>query len=556
MWAKRLLPSSFSRFVKKPNVDDEVHLDGATQTASEIPETFLKETAASRQRAFTPPRRNDASSPSRKAQGDTDQKRAPPTCPRAFKMISFRTPCACLACGDAAQNTLPNFGRSPSEPPKVLPTFGRSPSAASLQRSGSTRSLSPRRPREEVKELIPCDWNSLFTLVGDLGILQSQVLRKLRDEQEEQLLQQGSSQISTASPQSTSSGCGYQAKKEDKEKEIMSSRAASPRRARERSAPPKERSRSVKAEKVDKLEATEKTKKSVRPKSAAPTRDVTRDVQVSKVSSVSTPKAKAKGKAKTKAKDAAIEKAECQKIEAPKDVAPPKPKPPLSHRIMWNTKGDEIPLQNLGTAKKWRICCKSCTLQLRILCVSTFGSGMIFFWSFSAWWHEAFISPRCNVLHPRQHCQERKAGVARRAPKLVNGEERYLTTVRLRVRKHPAKGDPQKEFIGRGTMLAVFLHELAHLRYMNHGQDFMLFLREIFAEATKRKLFSSELVNELPSCRPWENLIYQTGGDIDVESLMKVFEPDSSNCATPRNMSPRARPQEKAGKTISSRTWS
>lgn len=53
-------------------------------------------------------------------------------------------------------------------------TSRRSPSAASLQRSGSTRSLSPRRPREEVKELIPCDWNSLFTLVGDLGILQSQ----------------------------------------------------------------------------------------------------------------------------------------------------------------------------------------------------------------------------------------------------------------------------------------------------------------------------------------------------------------------------------------------
>ena len=26
----------------------------------------------------------------------------------------------------------------------------------------------------------------------------------------------------------------------------------------------------------------------------------------------------------------------------------------------------------------------------------------------------------------RQHCQERKAGVARRAPKVVNGEERCL----------------------------------------------------------------------------------------------------------------------------------
>ena len=53
-------------------------------------------------------------------------------------------------------------------------------------------------------------------------------------------------------------------RKEDKEKEIMTSKAASPRRARERSAPPKERSRSVKAEKVDKVETTEKTKKSVR----------------------------------------------------------------------------------------------------------------------------------------------------------------------------------------------------------------------------------------------------------------------------------------------------
>lgn len=110
-----------------------------------------------------------------------------------------------------------------------------------------------------------------------------------------------------------------------------------------------------------------------------------------------------------------------------------------------------------------------------------------------------------------QHCQERKAGVARRAPKSVAGEDRYLTTVRLRLRKHPAKGDAQKELIQRGTAMAVLLHELAHLRYMHHGPEFMLFLREIYLEASKRGLINPKQTNELPSCRPWENLIYQTG---------------------------------------------
>ena len=55
-----------------------------------------------------------------------------------------------------------------------------------MPRSASARSLSPRRPREEPKA---SDWQSLFVLTGELGLQQWQQLRKLRDEQEEELLQ-------------------------------------------------------------------------------------------------------------------------------------------------------------------------------------------------------------------------------------------------------------------------------------------------------------------------------------------------------------------------------
>lgn len=514
MWAKRLLPSSLSRFVKKPNVD-ESDASKAPETSTAVPEPEIP-----RARSLTPrARRNDAS-PGGRGQGDTDQRRAPAACPRAFKMISFKTPCACEACdpfqevtGRRLPTALPTFGRSESS--KTLPTFGRSASASSLQRSGSARSLSPRRPREdaEVREPVACDWKSLYSLVGSLGLLQSQVLRKLRDDQEEQLLLQGSSQTTASSPLSVNSGCGYQTKKDEKEmleqKETPSPRGARQRRApRERSAPASARaSRAAVKVAPETSPANSEAKKSVRPKSAAPK---SREPVPSQA-----PKAKAKAKGKSKAKAKA-------KTKPSEDNEEPveSPTAKLAHQIMWSPEGDEIPLQS----------CQKVEELLQHL-------------------HSSVANPLCQHFRLRydflleQHCQERKAGVARRAPKVVNGEERYLTTVRLRLRKHPVKGDPQKEFIGRGAMMAVLLHELAHLRYMNHGQEFMLLLREIFAEAKKREIFDPELVNELPSCRPWENLIYQTGGDIDVESLMKVFEPDSSSCATPRNASPvRARP--------------
>jgi hypothetical protein len=131
------------------------------------------------------------------------------------------------------------------------------------------------------------------------------------------------------------------------------------------------------------------------------------------------------------------------------------------------------------------------------------------------------------------HCQAKKAGVTVKEPLIlkkqnaegeVTEETRHLVTIRLRIRVHPSKGDPQTQFISRGTQLAVLLHELCHLKHMNHAKDFMLFLRDIFAKATKLGVFDpAEMKNEIPSPWPWENEIFQKGGDVSNEELLAMY---------------------------------
>ncbi|CAK0815960.1 unnamed protein product, partial [Prorocentrum cordatum] len=135
-------------------------------------------------------------------------------------------------------------------------------------------------------------------------------------------------------------------------------------------------------------------------------------------------------------------------------------------------------------------------------------------------------------LPPRleQHPQERKVGVTRRElhrlPRRdrdgsVRMESRYLVTIRLRVRGHVDKG--RGELLGRGSLLAVLLHELCHLRHMNHGIHFMGLLQEIFVFATQTGLFEPKLMeNEIPSRWAWENAIFCTGGAANRASLLAL----------------------------------
>lgn len=123
-----------------------------------------------------------------------------------------------------------------------------------------------------------------------------------------------------------------------------------------------------------------------------------------------------------------------------------------------------------------------------------------------------------------QPCQEKKAGVTQKQMYISDEDSQEEIAIKIRLRVHPSKGDPHSQFISIGTQLAILLHELAHVRHMNHNIGFMLFLRDIFAFARQEGLFDpSQLTNEIPSPWPWENEIFCTGGDIVDEELLCLF---------------------------------
>jgi hypothetical protein len=92
--------------------------------------------------------------------------------------------------------------------------------------------------------------------------------------------------------------------------------------------------------------------------------------------------------------------------------------------------------------------------------------------------------------------------------------------MRIRIR---SLDDPERTILSHGTHVAILLHELAHLKHMNHGPDFAIFLRDIYKFArVKLGIFKQELHNEVPSPWAWERAIWETKGSVSNESLLHL----------------------------------
>ena len=116
-----------------------------------------------------------------------------------------------------------------------------------------------------------------------------------------------------------------------------------------------------------------------------------------------------------------------------------------------------------------------------------------------------------------------KAAVTSRVPLRFFDSKTFTHLIQIRIR-NPSFPNDFKKFYNKSTLLAVLFHELAHIKFMDHGKKFMIFLRDVFAYANSLNVFKKDMDHQLPSCRDWENLIFNRKGRVSDKELINMYD--------------------------------